>query len=215
MRIIEVNNTVNINKLKEIGFALDDNKYRYEKPLNNGDFKIIITLSDKLVVKVIDIKTDSEYLPLDITSFNGEFVGKLRKEVDDIVNDILNKCFDNIVFKSSQTIEIIKYITDKFKDDIEYLWDKYPNNGIFRNKNNNKWYAAILTTDEGKFNGDKNKIIEIIDLKNNENIVDNINVFEGYHMNKKSWITIKLDNSVNTNYIKDLIDISYDIVNKK
>ena len=33
----------------------------------------------------------------------------------------------------------------------------------------------------------------------------------GYHMNKKSWITIKLDESVETTTIFDLIDNSYNL----
>ena len=42
-------------------------------------------------------------------------------------------------------------------------------------------------------------------------IVDNEKFFPGYHMNKKSWITIKLDNSVDIKTIKKLIDNSYNL----
>ncbi|MBR3153114.1 MAG: MmcQ/YjbR family DNA-binding protein, partial [Clostridia bacterium] len=42
-------------------------------------------------------------------------------------------------------------------------------------------------------------------------IIDNKKIFPGYHMNKKSWITIKLDNSVETEEIIHLIDNSYEL----
>ncbi len=39
--------------------------------------------------------------------------------------------------------------------------------------------------------------------------------FAGYHMNKKHWITIKLDGSVNINEIYELIDNSYNLSKNK
>ena len=59
------------------------------------------------------------------------------------------------------------------------------------------------------------KIAEVIDIRCKkdevENIVDNKKIFPGYHMNKKSWITIKLDNSIKTDKIEELIDNSYNL----
>ena len=63
-------------------------------------------------------------------------------------------------------------------------------------------------------NRDPNEdIIEIIDIKHPtdriENIIDNINIFKGYHMNKKHWITIILDNKIEDKILFKLIDTSY------
>ena len=65
-----------------------------------------------------------------------------------------------------------------------------------------------------------NKTVEILNLKflknQTEQIVDNKKIFPGYHMNKKSWITIKLDGSVALEEIYKLIDNSYQLsINKK
>lgn len=67
---------------------------------------------------------------------------------------------------------------------------------------------------------ESDKIIEIIDLRYQKDkikeIVDKQKVFTGYHMNKNSWITIKLDGSVKIEKIFTLIDNSYNIsLNKK
>jgi predicted DNA-binding protein (MmcQ/YjbR family) len=39
--------------------------------------------------------------------------------------------------------------------------------------------------------------------------------FPAYHMNKKSWLTVLLDGSVNDDELKDLIHLSYEIIEKK
>ena len=61
--------------------------------------------------------------------------------------------------------------------------------------------------------------IEIIDLKaapdKISSIVDNINYLPGYHMNKKHWLTIKLDGLVPIKTIYSLIDESFNIIKKK
>lgn len=150
----------------------------------------------------------------------GNFVGKLKEEYENILNDIIKKCTTPNIFKSTQAKKIIKYIKEKYNDDLEYLWKKFPNNAIWRNKNNNKWYGALLEIPESKLGIESDKIIEIIDLRYQKDkikeIVDKQKVFTGYHMNKNSWITIKLDGSVKTEKIFTLIDNSYNIsLNKK
>ena len=58
-------------------------------------------------------------------------------------------------------------------------------------------------------------MVEIIDLRYQkekiETILNNTKIFPGYHMNKKSWITIKLDESLDTTDIFKLIDNSYQL----
>ncbi len=89
----------------------------------------------------------------------------------------------------------------------------------YYNKDNNKWYGALLIAQKSKIGIEEEGSIEIIDLllepEKIEKIVDNYRYFAGYHMNKKHWITIKLDGSVNINEIYELIDNSYNLsINK-
>ena len=77
--------------------------------------------------------------------------------------------------------------------------------------------VKLLVLPESKLKLESDKIIDVLNLRydKNENIINNQNIFEGYHMNKKNWITIKLDGSVNLNKIYKLIDNSYNISLKK
>ena len=104
---------------------------------------------------------------------------------------------------------------EKYNDELEYLWKKFPDNAIVRNKKNKKWYLLIMTIDESKLIENKSGKIEVIDIRYQkdeiESIIDNIKVFPGYHMNKKSWITIKLDGTAEIEDIYKLIDNSYNL----
>lgn len=64
----------------------------------------------------------------------------------------------------------------------------------------------------------KDKFVEIVDLhiqpQEAEKIVDNKTIFAGYHMNKKSWITICLDGCVETQTILKLLENSFSLAVK-
>ena len=69
---------------------------------------------------------------------------------------------------------------------------------------------------------DKNKSgqVYVINLKNDnvENFINEKGFYKAYHMNKKYWITICLDDEVDINKIFFLIDKSFELVyflNKK
>ncbi len=219
MRILDKNfenKEVKYENLLKYGFVKKDNLYVYENKIYDDNFKIVVEISnDKKISKIIDLQTNSEYILVDVKNNAGEFLSKLKEEYDDVLNDITKKCTSKNVFKGKQEKEIISYVKEKYNDDLEFLWDKFPTDAVLRNKINNKWYAVILTINENKLKANTDNLITIIDLrcdkeKINE-IVDNNKIFRGYHMNKNSWITIKLDGSMSTKKICKMIDESYKI----
>ncbi len=214
------NKSIDYEKLLKYGFILNGNNYVFEKNINNNCFKVIVEISKtNQTSKVLDLSTNDEYVLVDINNSTGEFVGKLKEEYENILNDIIVKCTTPNIFKSKQANEIIKYIKEKYNDDLEYLWKKFPNNAIWRNKSNNKWYGALLVISENKLGIESDKIIDIIDLRYQKDkikeIVDNKKIFRGYHMNKDNWITIRLDENVDIKQIYKLIDNSYELSLKK
>ncbi|MBQ9314805.1 MAG: MmcQ/YjbR family DNA-binding protein [Clostridia bacterium] len=143
----------------------------------------------------------------------GEFVGKVREEYELILQDFMDNCTIPNVFQSKQAQEVIQYVRKKYGDDLEFLWDKLPEAAIWRNKENQKWYGILMKVSERKLGINSDKIVDMIDLRciKGENIVDNQKIFPGYHMNKQSWITIKLDGTMKTKEIFEAIDKSYNI----
>lgn len=212
--LILENKKLEPTRLLNYGFLKKNNKYYYDTLIHNNKFRVSIKIDqDKMITKLIETANEEEYILVDVDKATGVFVHSLKEEYNKIIKEIIKTCTSPNVFKENQTKEIMKYINRKYQDNFEYPWPKTPGNAIVRNKENKKWYALILTIEENKIKEPGNKIIEILDLRYSKEkinmIVDNKKIYPGYHMNKKSWITIKLDNSMPTEEILKLIDNSY------
>ena len=210
------NRKINYEELSKYGFKKENEKYVYKTYINDSQFELNIIISDtKKYSKLIDIENEMEFALVDIEDAEGQFIGRVRQNYESIIEDIIIKCTSKEVFGNNQSKEIIKYVEQKYNDKLEYLWEKFDDNAIWRNKQNNKWYGVLLIISESKLGIQSDKMIEIIDLRYQkekiEDIVDNKKFFRGYHMNKNNWITIKLDNSVDTETICNLIDNSYNL----
>ena len=218
---IEVFKKANINfqKLEKYGFKKDNDIYRLVKNILNDKFKVIIEIdkNSNIVGKVFDIKTNDEY-----SNFRGDTLGdfssKVKSEYLAILNDIKNKCCDITYFFENQANRVCNYIIDKFKINPEFLWEKFPGYGVFRSKDNNKWFAVILNISKSKFDGE-DKEVEVINVKVNPNSIEELlqksNYYEGYHMNKKHWVSIILDDKVLDKEIFELINEAYTLLIKK
>lgn len=210
------NKAINTQKLLEYGFSLEGEKYQYKKKLQNNQFEVIVEVKNQTMTsKIIDLDNKDEYVLADIPDSVGEFVGKIKEEYEIILQDIIKNCTEISVFKNTQSKQIIKYIYEKYNDELEFLWEKFDNNAIWRNKKNNKWYAVLMIVSESKLGLNSDEKIEVIDLRYPKgktiDVIDNKNILPGYHMNKNSWITIRLNNSIDLKRIYQLIDKSYQL----
>lgn len=121
------------------------------------------------------------------------------------------------IFTSPQTQAIITYVSQKYGDELEFLWEKFSKNAIWRNQENHKWYALLMTIPLSKLPGQtSDEEVEIIDLRFHKNealdfAATSDHIFPGYHMNKNNWITIILDDSLPTEHVLALLDQSYHI----
>lgn len=208
--------SIDYEKLVSYGFQKRKNQYYYETQIFEEQFLMIVIVSkDSMTSKLIDRMSDEEYSLVDIEDSVGEFVGKVREEYEEKLKDIMEQCTTPNTFKSHQSKEIVEYVQEKYGDKLEFLWEKFDDCAIVRNSKSKKWYGVFLTVSEKKLGGTSNEKIEILDVRypkeKTQKIVDNKLFFPGYHMNKESWITVKLDGSVKTKKICELIDQSYDM----
>ena len=207
------------SKLLNYGFKEENNIYYYEKYIIDNNYKICIKIENNNVIgKIYDLIFNDEYLNLNVDS-NLSFNNKIKEEYINILKDIKNNCTKESLFVFKQSNEITNYIKRKYKVNPEFLWDKSSGNGVFRNKNNKKWFGIIISVSKDKLDLKyKQEIIEVINLKLNEDTIKELIKIDGfykaYHMNKKSWISIILDNTVDNEIIYSLIDQSYNNVNK-
>ncbi|MBQ8671014.1 MAG: MmcQ/YjbR family DNA-binding protein [Alphaproteobacteria bacterium] len=215
------NKRPNFQKLMKFGFVRKNQVYTFNTPMNNAQFILSVEVQEngKVSSKITDIDFGEEYVLHLVPDATGEYIGKIRTEYNDILQKIAAECFDVEIFKTSQAKEIICYVRQKYGDEAEYLWPKFPNNAIWRRKDNKKWYGVILTVSAKKFGFESSENLEVIDIRadkaNLANLIDNQKYFAGYHMNKEHWLTICLNNSVTTEEIMLRIDESYRLAAKK
>ena len=205
------NKNINYDKLVSYGFILEGNNYIYNKKIHNDEFNVIVSVSDKEVTsKIVELDSNEEYVLVD-TSSTGSFVLELNNEYEDVINSVFSNCLDNYDLSN----EVIFYIRSKYGDELEYLWEKFPSYAVVRNKKNKKWYALIAKIEKNKLVGESKELVWVLNLRCDRDIVDNVNIFPGYHMNKKSWISINLCGNIDIEMIYNLIDRSYLLSGRK
>ena len=210
------NKKVIFEKLSDFGFV--DNVYKTE--IMNGEFILSVKINKKCEVSTELVEKDSgEIYTLHLVEYvQGSFVGQVREEYEKVLSKIAEKCFERDIFKSEYSKLVINYAKEKYGDDVEYLWEKFPDNAVCRRKDNKKWYFAILTVGKDKLGLESDEKVEVIDLRATseeiEKLVDNKKYFRGYHMNKKHWLTIILDGSVSIEEIYERINKSYELALK-
>lgn len=202
-------------KLISYGFKLNKKEYGYDTDIKRGTLHLKITIKDKKVkVQVTDNKSQEEYINYRINSMDGAFVNEVRTEIKNIAADIIRKCGQKDYFNLPQTRRLITYLKDKYNCIPEFAWDKYPGYAILRHKNNKKWLGIIMNINKEKLDSKTNQEIEVINLKiDSVKILDLIKkpgFYPAYHMNKKYWLTVCLDDEVSDEVLYQLVQESYE-----
>lgn len=205
-------------KLLSFGFEYTGEEYVINIPIMRKQFDVKISVTEKGTVKfnVFEADTGEEYVLVHVPSAVGGFVGDVRACCEKLLVNISDKCFNTEILKAEQTKRTVEFIKKTYAAEPEFLWERYPNYAVFRIKESQKWFAAIMTIDKNKLGLPGHGNIEIIDLKDiPENVqqrVDEKLFFKAYHMNKKHWYTVCLDGTVSDEKLRDLIQASYNLV---
>ncbi|MBR1396751.1 MAG: MmcQ/YjbR family DNA-binding protein [Selenomonadaceae bacterium] len=211
----------NASRLIDYGFEKDENGYVYRTAIAKGQMQLTVKINEAADVEteIIDNESGEEYVLHLVDAAEGGFVGVIKEEYENILRKIEASCFDKDIFKSEQARQIIEYVREKYQDELEYLWDQFPKYAVCRRKDSRKWYAILLTIPQEKLGMAGNDLIEILDLRVKpaelDEILDERKYFFGYHMNKRNWLTICLNNTVPKEEIFNRIDASYELAAKK
>lgn len=207
---------INFNQLIPYGFIKKENQYIYTQNLLNNTFQVIITIDSHSNIhsQVIDLAFHEEYTNFRIKQQAGDFVTQVREELLAIFNDIKEQCTTPQDFIFPQTNRISQYINNQYHVSPQFPWENDFESGIFRHPDNQKWFALIMNINKKKLNGE-DKNIEVINLKLNQEDISHLiqqnGFYPAYHMNKKHWITISLDDTLLDQDIISCIDKSYQL----
>ncbi|BDF70061.1 hypothetical protein CE91St41_27120 [Oscillospiraceae bacterium] len=113
---------------------------------------------------------------------------------------------------------ILQYAKERYGTEPEYLWAKFPNYAVLRQRELGKWYAIIMDVPGKKLGLDTAAHVDILDIKCDPLLSGSLRESRGflpaYHMNKDKWIALLLDGSVPQDQVLKLLDLSYDITKK-
>ena len=208
----------NAEKLLRNGFAVDGENFIRREKILNMTLTIIIDGRGHVTTKIFDADGELYTLHL-VEGAGGKFVGSVKAEYERVMKNIYEQCFDAERFKSEQALRLVEFIREKFSDKPEFLWEKFPNYAVFRRKDNRKWYAVIMTIAKNKLGLDGAEELEVLNLRVKpeelDRIFDGEKYFRGWHMNKKSWMTLRLDETLTFEEISARLEKSYLLTAKK
>ena len=86
---------VMFDRLEAFGFRAEGKSFRYETPLLDGQFTLSVVVDERGTVKtqLVDCASGDEYVQHLVPAAAGAFVGRVRREFDDVLDRIDAACF--------------------------------------------------------------------------------------------------------------------------
>lgn len=211
---------LNKEKLIPYGFIKENESYHYSKNFMKDTFRadIYIDLNGNVKGKVYDLDIEEEYTNFRVEDSVGEFVNTVKEEYIKILKDIADHCFEKEYFIYKQSNRIAKLIKETYQVEPEFLWEKFPNHGVFRNVRSEKWFGIIMNIDKSKMIPKEKGEIEVLNVKLDDEVPTYLKqkgIYPAYHLSKKSWVSIILDDTLSDTEIMQLINTSYEASNVK
>ena len=111
---------------------------------------------------------------------------------------------------------IPEHLREVFGTEQEHLWAQYPTYSVFRHPHSRKWYAIIMDIPKSRLGLAGEEIVTILNVKCSPLMVGPLltepGFFPAYHMNRTTWISILLDDTVPDEKLFSLLELSYDSV---
>ena len=213
------NKVLNVKKILQHGFKRNGEKFfRRDEIVNGFTAEIIIDAGGNVTTKIFDADGELYTLHL-VDGASGIFVGSIKDAHEKILHDVAENCFDEQIYSGEQTLKVVELIREKFSDEPEFLWRQAPNYSVFRRADNRKWYAVIMVVPREKLQLAGKDELEILNLRVEpeelNRLVDGEKYFRGWHMNKKSWMTLTLDGALSFEEISARLEQSYRLAARK
>ena len=208
----------NQEKARAYGFLESSGVWTYSCQILQGDFSMTVSITpDNVSFQVFDQETGDLYPQVHMESMRGSFVGSVREACLEILYQIRKACFDVQDFICPQTKRIMDQIQEKYGDQLEYLWEKSPDTAVLRHEGNQKWYAVLMRIPWDKLDKGREGLVEAVNLKNNQvaDLLSQKGIYPAFHMNKRYWISLALDDSLSDDDVLDLLEISWNLTLKK
>ena len=208
----------NSKKAKEYGFVENQGVWTYSYQILQDDFVMTVYITaDNVSFQVFDQETGDLYPQVYMESMRGSFVGTVRETCLEILYQIRKACFDVQDFIYPQTKRIMALVQEKYGNQLEYLWEKSPDTAVLRHEGNQKWYAVLMKISWDKLEKGREGLVEAVNLKHDQvsDLLVKKGIYPAFHMNKRYWISVPLDDSLSDEEMLELIEKSWNLTIKK
>lgn len=205
------------DKAQAYGFKKMDGIFEYQCPVLSGSFFLKMWIkAQEVSFKVYDQDTGDEYIQIHLEQLQGHFVGQVREVCQETLAAIRQSCFEVEDFLYPQAKRLMNYISQRFQGRIEYLWERSPDSGAIRHRDTLKWYGVFMAIDWEKLDAGKSGNIEVLNVKTNQaaDLTHEKGIYPAFHMNKKYWVSIPLDNTLADEELFSLVDRSWQLTKK-
>jgi len=208
----------NRKKAKEYGFVEKQGVWTYSCQILQGDFVMTVSITaDNVSFQVFDQETGDLYPQVHMESMRGSFVASVREACLEILYQIRKTCFDVQDFLCPQTKRIMTRVQEKYGNQLEYLWEKSPDTAVLRHEDNQKWYAVLMKISWDKLEKGREGLVEAVNLKHDQvsDLLVKKGIYPAFHMNKRYWISVSLDDSLSDEEMLELTEKSWNLTLKK
>lgn len=186
--------TLSREKLLAYGFHERKGRLWLERGLSHGFTAVFCADTDVLQAEI----RDEEKLPY--------LLAEVREQTGRHAEQIISAC----VLQDNRE-KLLAYAHARYGTSAEYLWEKHPSYGVLRNAKG-KWYAIFMRIPKRRLLIDEEGECEVVNLKAAaQELVDHQRIFPAYHMNKKHWISVRLDAHWESGELEMLLENSHQL----
>ena len=99
------------------------------------------------------------------------------------------------------------------------MWEKFPTFGVYKNPENNKWYGLIMNIERFRLGEESEDFVEVMNLKLDKDKIPDLvkkdGFYSAWHMNKKYWVSLSLDDTLSDAEVMKCIEESHSYTEKK
>ena len=187
-------------KMISRGFVKDGKDWILRGEVLFGKFQAEFRWSEQGKPRITIWEDGEEYSLIHVVSADGDYVRRIRDACVVWMTEIRDQCFARKQFCGEQANRIAGALLGMFGDEPDDPWNgRYPGIGVFRLKNNRKWYAIIMNVD-GISVHYPSAHCDVLTFRagteRNSELLQIPGFIPAYHMNRKSWASVILDGSV-------------------
>ena len=114
---------------------------------------------------------------------------------------------------------VLSLCKERYGTEPDYPFNDKYNSAVLRHSDTRKWYGIILNVSPRVFGLSGEEKVDVINLKIDPIMMGSFSqekgIFPAYHMSKTCWISVLLDGTVSEETLSFLIDVSFELTNKK